>query len=65
MSKGLFVAIEGIEGSGKSTLAASLADSLSKSGMNTLLTKEPGGTELGIELRKILLDSKHNRSTID
>ena len=63
MTKGLFIAIEGIEGSGKSTLAASLADSLSKSGMNTLLTKEPGGTELGIELRKILLDSKHNLSS--
>ena len=62
MRKGAFIAIEGIEGSGKSTLAASIADSLSNSGMNTLLTKEPGGTELGVELRKILLDSKHQLS---
>jgi len=60
--KGLFIAVEGIEGSGKSTLAASIADSLTQAGQNTLLTKEPGGTELGIELRKILLDSKHQLS---
>jgi len=63
LRRGALIAVEGIEGSGKSTLAAALAESLSKSGVNTLLTKEPGGTELGIELRKILLDSKHKLSS--
>jgi dTMP kinase len=55
--RGLFIAVEGIEGSGKSTLATSIAESLTKSGMSALLTKEPGGTELGVQLRKILLES--------
>lgn len=61
--RGLFIAIEGIEGSGKSTLAASVAEKLTHAGQSSLLTKEPGGTELGIELRKILLDSKHQLSS--
>ena len=56
--RGLFIAVEGIEGSGKSTLAASVAESLTMTGESSLLTKEPGGTELGVELRKILLESK-------
>lgn len=63
VKKGLFIAVEGIEGSGKSTLAASIADKLTQDGQSTLLTKEPGGTELGVELRKILLDSKHQLSS--
>ena len=63
MEKGLFIAVEGIEGSGKSTLAASLSEALIEKGRSTLLTKEPGGTDLGKELRKLLLDSKHKLST--
>ena len=58
MARGVFIVIEGIEGSGKSTLAASLAESLTAQGRHALLTKEPGGTELGVELRRLLLDSK-------
>jgi dTMP kinase len=53
-TRGLLVVIEGIDGSGKSTLARSLHAALAQAGHKTILTKEPGDTELGKELRTIL-----------
>ena len=53
LKKGILIAIEGIDGSGKSTLANSIALSLSEK-VPTLLTKEPGATELGKKLRSLL-----------
>ncbi len=50
-TRGRFVALEGGEGSGKSTQARLLAAST-----GALLTREPGGTKLGGELRRLLLD---------
>jgi dTMP kinase len=52
---GLFIAFEGGEGSGKSTQAKLLKDWLEKQGVDVVLTREPGGTDLGQDLRKILL----------
>ncbi len=54
---GLFIAFEGGEGSGKSTQAKLLKEWLIKNGESVLLSREPGGTPLGINLRKILLDN--------
>lgn len=54
-----FIVIEGIEGSGKSSLAASLADALTKRGLNVLLTKEPGGTQFGGKVRELILESRN------
>lgn len=51
-----FITIEGVEGAGKSTQAARLADSLRRDGHEVVLTREPGGTELGRSLRTLLLD---------
>ena len=53
-SSGLLVAIEGIDGAGKSTLARGLEVALREHDVPTLLTKEPGGTPLGQQLRTIL-----------
>lgn len=55
--KGLFISFEGIEGCGKSTQSRLLHKSLTDNGQNALLTREPGGTELGKSIRKLLLDS--------
>ncbi|HEX2978277.1 MAG TPA: dTMP kinase [Candidatus Babeliales bacterium] len=54
LKRGLFIAIEGIDGSGKSTLARTLATQFEKKGIPTLLTREPGGSQLGKSLRAIL-----------
>ena len=53
---GLFVTFEGIEGSGKTTQIIKASDYLKEEGIPHVMTGEPGGTPLGGELRKILLD---------
>lgn len=54
--KGIFIAFEGGEGSGKSTQSELLKTYLKTIGENVLVTREPGGTVLGKQLRSILLD---------
>lgn len=57
--RGVFVVLEGIEGSGKSTQAALLAGWLERRGVQHLLVREPGGTPLGEEIRRLLLHGGH------
>ena len=52
---GLFITLEGPEGSGKSTQAERLSASLNERGFTVFVTREPGGTPLGDELRELLL----------
>ncbi len=54
-TKGIFIAIEGGEGIGKSTQSQLLKKWLEQEGERVVLSREPGGTDLGIEIRKILL----------
>jgi dTMP kinase len=54
-AKGVFIAIEGGEGIGKSTQSKLLKAWLEQEGETVVLSREPGGSDLGIEIRKILL----------
>lgn len=54
MPRGKFISFEGIEGVGKSTHTAAFAEFLRSRGNDVLLTREPGGTALGEDVRKIL-----------
>jgi len=53
--KGLFVTFEGIDGCGKSTQRDLLARELERRGFDVLTTREPGGTPIGEDIRKILV----------
>lgn len=53
---GLFISFEGGEGAGKSTQIARVAAALRAAGRDVVVTLEPGGTELGQAVRRILLD---------
>lgn len=55
--RGRYIALEGVEGSGKSTLAGLLDAHLSESGIECVIVREPGGTALGEELRRLVLHS--------
>lgn len=57
MSTGKFITLEGGEGAGKSTCISLIEEQLKKAGHDVLLTREPGGTELAEQIRKILLAS--------
>lgn len=57
LKKGILIAIEGIDGSGKSTLAKNLHQFLNQK-YAVLLTKEPGGTQLGQQLRQLVQEKK-------
>lgn len=54
---GTFITFEGIDGSGKTTQLRLLNNFLRSKGCNALLTREPGGTKLGLRLREVLLDA--------
>ncbi|WP_439499933.1 dTMP kinase [Bosea sp. (in: a-proteobacteria)] len=56
-SRGFMIALEGVDGSGKSGLARQLAETLRGDGHSVLATHEPGGTEAGTALRKLVLAS--------
>lgn len=58
---GLFITFEGGDGSGKSTQSALLIEWLEASGRTVVVSREPGGTDLGLELREMVL---HRRGHI-
>jgi dTMP kinase len=54
MSRGVFITFEGSEGCGKSTQAKRLATRLEQTGLQVLITREPGGTPIGEKIRDLL-----------
>ncbi len=64
MSRGLFITVEGIEGVGKTTNMDYAYKALTAAGIDVVLSREPGGTELGEKIRGLLLDHR-NGSMID
>jgi dTMP kinase len=55
---GLFITLEGGDGTGKSTQSALIGDWYTQQGREVVFTREPGGTDLGNELREIVLHSR-------
>ena len=56
-----FITFEGIDGSGKSTQARLLLDHMNNSGVETILVREPGGTNISESIREILLHSSSSQ----
>ncbi len=56
---GLFITLEGSEGCGKTTQSQALADFLKHKGYDVLLTREPGGTAIGEQIRAILANREN------
>ena len=57
---GRFITVEGIEGVGKTSNLACVQDFLTAQGKDVVVTREPGGTALGENIRELLLGHKHD-----
>jgi dTMP kinase len=62
--EGLFLSIEGPDGAGKTTQAGLLKSRLETCGIEVFLTREPGGTLIGEEIRKVLLNAVFSEMTV-
>jgi len=65
MDNGLFITFEGPEGAGKSTQVKLLADRFRAEGRDVLLTREPGGTYIGEEIRRLVKEVKGEDGACD
>jgi len=64
-ARGRFITVEGIEGAGKSTNLTFVQSLLQLAGRTTVLTREPGGTPLGEELRRLLLAPSNSPMSVE
>ena len=61
MSKGFFITLEGGDGCGKSTQCKMLLDFLKQKGIDSIMTREPGGSDAAEEIRKIILSGNKEK----
>jgi len=61
----MFITVEGSEGAGKSTNLEFIQEQLQSAGKELVMTREPGGTELGEAIRELLLGHKHDGMSDD
>lgn len=61
--RGLFLTLEGVDGAGKSTHIPFIKRYLEDKGITVIVTREPGGTQLGEQLRELLLHTPMNLKT--
>ncbi|MBL1293737.1 MAG: dTMP kinase [Thiotrichales bacterium] len=64
-AKGGFITVEGIEGVGKSTNIDTIQQFLKERDIECIVTREPGGTDLGEDIRGLLLGHKHSAMSSD
>ena len=60
-TRGRFIVLDGVEGCGKSTQCRMLADALRERDIQVVITHEPGGTECGEAIRRLLLDPQYTQ----
>lgn len=65
MSAGKFITLEGTEGAGKSTNLRYIQAWLAQKGLDVIVTREPGGTDIGEAIRTVLLDKTYTDMTAE
>ena len=61
VNKGYFISIEGPDGAGKSTQLKNIIKYFKEKDIDIIFTREPGGTEIGEKIRKIILDKENEK----
>lgn len=59
LKRGLFLCVDGVDGAGKSAALDAVADELGRGGRQIVMTREPGGTDLGVQVRNMILHGQH------
>jgi dTMP kinase len=65
MERGKFITIDGVEGAGKSTQIEFICEYLKVKGVDVILTREPGGTDIGEKIRTLLLSNSTGKMHAD